>query len=530
MFAFTISRLVSQSVVFAAEPSTITWLVILIGAAAVLKYGFLRPRRAPAVSAACRKRRWFPWRAVVLVLLGVAAYRHFNGHGPHFRWDWDLDDVPQLHALDGGFPAIQDKDLWALRRARGERPDKRDQDDLGRDVSSDEGKTTVKLISAPQAEPQPTKRSNEPAARAPLPPHVARTVAEARELAHRAVRQAKAIYDKTGDDAALRALAALKFVGGDNGNAAKAAEIPAAEVAVTPVASAAPEEPAAAEPADSKPAAENTAAAADVAAATTPVAPEAPAAPVAPHSSATAIAPAPPAIPAIPTPPAVMKSPPKLMARIAPTATPEKQPTMPLQRERPAWLDQPGGREGDVYYETVMVERYTTPADAEDALARELVERTKAYVDRYLGEGSSKLFVVPPAFIHDHLVKDRYQEAVESSVGPMVNAYARLGFDGRTRARLQRMHRDAQTENNLLSVAGGAAGVLLILGAVFGYLKLDTLSRGYYTRRLQFAAAAVILTVLFVGARYVRSVAGPHLVEGTASWASQPPTATGELR
>ena len=49
-----------------------------------------------------------------------------------------------------------------------------------------------------------------------------------------------------------------------------------------------------------------------------------------------------------------------------------------------------------------------------------------------------------------------------------------------------------------------AAAVLLVLGSVFGYLKLDTLTRGYYTRRLQFAAVIVILTVvagMLVGVR-----------------------------
>ena len=49
---------------------------------------------------------------------------------------------------------------------------------------------------------------------------------------------------------------------------------------------------------------------------------------------------------------------------------------MPVSQAHPGWLDQPGGREGDVYYETVMVERYATAAEAEDALAEELQSRT----------------------------------------------------------------------------------------------------------------------------------------------------------
>ena len=52
--------------------------------------------------------------------------------------------------------------------------------------------------------------------------------------------------------------------------------------------------------------------------------------------------------------------------------------------QRPDWIEHPSGREGDIYYETVMVERYSTGGEAEDALAEELQARTRAYVDRYL--------------------------------------------------------------------------------------------------------------------------------------------------
>ena len=42
----------------------------------------------------------------------------------------------------------------------------------------------------------------------------------------------------------------------------------------------------------------------------------------------------------------------------------------------------------------------------------------------------------------------------------------------------------------------GAGWVMALLGTIFGYLKLDTLTRGYYTRRLQLVAGAVILTLI----------------------------------
>ena len=42
----------------------------------------------------------------------------------------------------------------------------------------------------------------------------------------------------------------------------------------------------------------------------------------------------------------------------------------------------------------------------------------------------------------------------------------------------------------------GVGIVILLLSTMFSYFKLDTATRGYYTGRLQFAAAAAILTVI----------------------------------
>ncbi|MEX2560587.1 MAG: hypothetical protein WD403_11770 [Pirellulales bacterium] len=54
----------------------------------------------------------------------------------------------------------------------------------------------------------------------------------------------------------------------------------------------------------------------------------------------------------------------------------------------------------------------------------------------------------------------------------------------------------------------GAGWLLGVLATFFGYLKLDTLSRGYYSGRLRFAAAAMILTQAVVAALMVRGLAG----------------------
>jgi len=45
-----------------------------------------------------------------------------------------------------------------------------------------------------------------------------------------------------------------------------------------------------------------------------------------------------------------------------------------------------------------------------------------------------------------------------------------------------------------------SGGVLLLLGSIFGYFRLDNATRGYYTGRLQFMTAAAILAVVGAGA------------------------------
>ena len=92
----------------------------------------------------------------------------------------------------------------------------------------------------------------------------------------------------------------------------------------------------------------------------------------------------------------------------------------------------------------------------------------------------------------------------------------------------KRIQRNAQIEHRLLEVAGGTAAVMLVLGAVFGYLKLDTLTRGYYTRRLQLAAGVVILTVAAGTVYVVRTKT--HDVPSQELPVSAPATATREYR
>jgi hypothetical protein len=493
MFAFGTSRLISQTALFAAEPNSMFIIAVVL---VLVAFTFRRRRRRAIKAGQCSRGPWFPWKPVLLIVLIVVAWKHF--HAPRFTWDWDLDEkiqAVQAATGSGDFPPVKQQDLWALRRSAEAAREERDRDHAAKPKSVKASRTakavaTSVVSSTPKkAEPVESYSKTESL----IAPHVARSVAQAQELTTRALDQAREIVADTGREvAALKALTALKFVVD-------------------------PESPAPAKPPKTSEAKQEPAPAASVAiieSTSTPAAPDAPE----PSPAVTFKFPTPPATPASAEQAATSTSvrpvarervPEKEAVAVSSTAVAraetEPKPTVATTSatKRPDWIDHPDGRTGDIYYETVMVERYATRGEAEDALAKETQDRTKAYVDRYLGEGASMLFIVPPAYVHDHLVKERYAEPVETSVGPMINAYARLAFDRRAQAQLRRMHRDAEIENRLLGVAGGAVAVLLVLGSVFGYLKLDTLTRGYYTRRLQLAAGVVILAVAVLGTRFV---------------------------
>ena len=68
------------------------------------------------------------------------------------------------------------------------------------------------------------------------------------------------------------------------------------------------------------------------------------------------------------------------------------------------------------------------------------------------------------------------------------------------RGELERYVRETATAYRLRGLALGFGAVLCLLSVVFGYFRLDTATRGYYTGRLQFLAATAILIVIVAGA------------------------------
>jgi hypothetical protein len=168
---------------------------------------------------------------------------------------------------------------------------------------------------------------------------------------------------------------------------------------------------------------------------------------------------------------------------------------------RPAWVDDSKRLVEDDYFVTVMVGPHASREVCDEAMTEELRRATDRYVDQLIGsQGAGELVQLPLADIRRDILQDEYQEIVQASFGPMVNLYGLLKFDRQMQDRIVLEHEQALVQRRVGVAAGGMSLVILVLGTLFGYLKLDTATRGYYSGRLKLAAAAVILSAVTLGA------------------------------
>jgi hypothetical protein len=160
---------------------------------------------------------------------------------------------------------------------------------------------------------------------------------------------------------------------------------------------------------------------------------------------------------------------------------------------RPAWMDAPTGRAGDVYRTRTKVGPYFSLVECEGQLPNALRQAVQAYADRQLGEGKGQFVNLPTSYIHDHIVHGEWEERKQDLIEPMIYLHVLLEFDSDARRAIDASYRNTVVVGRLSQTATAGGVVLGLLTIIFGYLKLDTLTRGYYTWRLRLTATAAIL-------------------------------------
>jgi hypothetical protein len=173
---------------------------------------------------------------------------------------------------------------------------------------------------------------------------------------------------------------------------------------------------------------------------------------------------------------------------------------------RPAWMDEPTGLDSEgVYRAVATVGPFATREECDRALGPGVQQLVDDYVARYLevslGDAGADHRPAPRLMdLGAGAGLRTWLEPVESTVGPMLQLHAQVAFDRSAQATIAALHREAVVRHRL--AFGGSLGALALaaVAAVLGYLKLDTLTRGYYSGRLATAAGLVVLAALASGA------------------------------
>ena len=174
------------------------------------------------------------------------------------------------------------------------------------------------------------------------------------------------------------------------------------------------------------------------------------------------------------------------------------EPAVAKPETRPAWVDAPPQSVDDAYQMSITVGPYTTRAECDAKLPEALQEALGRYVDICLGDEPPVGVRLPPDELRDRLIKDRWEETRQYSVGPMTQLHVLLLFDREVKDRVLEQHRRAMVTGRLGATAAWAAIGLILLATVFAYLKVDLATSGAYRGRLRFATATIILALVIV--------------------------------
>jgi hypothetical protein len=141
-------------------------------------------------------------------------------------------------------------------------------------------------------------------------------------------------------------------------------------------------------------------------------------------------------------------------------------------KTRPAWVDTPSGLGGDVYQMSIMVGPFTTRQECDARVDEELQKALDRYVEICLGRPPAERIVLPAELLRQQLIKEKWEEVGQYSVGPMTQLHLLLKFDRRLKDRVLEEHQRGIIAERLWYAGAGLAAVLAALTGAYGYLKI----------------------------------------------------------
>ena len=172
--------------------------------------------------------------------------------------------------------------------------------------------------------------------------------------------------------------------------------------------------------------------------------------------------------------------------------------------ERPKWLDAPPTLGDGLRREIVSTAPFATLKECHDELLVLISGKVRQRI-AVLSHGVGARGGVVPQLTRmslridqllDQIVVDQYIEPVDASFGEMLKAHVLLEFGPEVDERLIAAWQAYVRRDRLGAVAATAGACVGVVALAFGLLKLDTWTRGYYTKRLFLGVPAAIIGAL----------------------------------
>lgn len=173
----------------------------------------------------------------------------------------------------------------------------------------------------------------------------------------------------------------------------------------------------------------------------------------------------------------------------------------------PSWVITPPKAIGNVYRQSVASGPYSTVEECRQRLeTEELPQAVCRRIEQVVsGEAGYPVKVASPLplgigldYIFRQLCFDEFTGTVDSSVGDMKNVHVLLEFNESVDRELRHAWLDHERRNRLESFGKYAGIILAALAAVYGLLRVDTWTRGYYSQQLLWGSAIAIIAVAFL--------------------------------
>jgi hypothetical protein len=196
-----------------------------------------------------------------------------------------------------------------------------------------------------------------------------------------------------------------------------------------------------------------------------------------------------------------------------PATTPEPPQPAPAVEEpssarpKPEWVLRPPGLVGNVRKVVVSAGPYKTLDECHHELERQMQSVVAGRVAELAGAATGQdvdppflgaLNVGPDYILRELCSEPEYIEEVEASFGPMKKAHLLLEFTAAQDAELLARWKTHARRDRLAMAGFGATFVVGCLALAFGLLKVDTWTRGYYSKRLFLGVPAAIIGLFFL--------------------------------